>query len=337
MIACICYELFYFLSLQETEEDSKEYLKDQGVKESVVTNGCIHLQTARVDGHVKENLQNSESAEEPSQDSVSVNPVYQLSLRTEIGETFGSKTTSPDKSEQKSEEGGENLESPQSSPVEGKIHQATAVFVQTQSSLSRGEVNIFKREKEVDVNAQNTEIGCNTETREVITVAASCALQTAETATNKSTEEIPHSQQTADRKSCTAIPDQLTVTQACPNTTMATQAAQPSGEIILPQMGPVANDNASTPPGDASPALNKVPEITSTPAEDRLSSSESPEPSEEADEALAGSAKASGSPRSASNGASAEAGAAGVRADPDGKGATVKTKKKEDKSIGKWL
>ncbi|XP_070189864.1 alpha-taxilin-like isoform X2 [Littorina saxatilis] len=100
---------------------------------------------------------------------------------------------------------------------------------------------------------------------------------------------------------------------------MAAQVAQPAAEVLLPQ----ANDNASTPPGETSPALVKVANNASAPVEDRLSSSGSPEPGEEID---AESAKAA-------SGGGAGAGASGSKAETDGKGLTVKTKKKEDKSI----
>ena len=309
------------------------------MKESaVVTNGSIPPPTSYAEDQANGSLDNLESVEEPSRDSASVNPVYELSLCPEIGEKFGSNTTSLAQRERKSEE---PLPSQPATAAEKERHQAAAALVQTPGPASCGAINFSTREKAVDVDAQSTETGCDTHTQEVVAVSTSCALPTAEKTADKTTKETPRSQPTADSESSQASQDQLAVAQAPQNTTMATQAAQPSGEIILPQMeqmepdGPIPsdNDNASTPPDDASPMLDKVSETTGAPAEDRLSSSESPEPSEEADEALAGAAKASGSPRSAPSGGST---AAGVRADPDGKGATAKTKKKEDKSIGKW-
>ena len=299
----------------------------------MVTNGCISPPTSYAEDQAKGSLDKLESAEKPSRDSASVNPVYELSLCPEVGEKFGSNATSLAQSERKSEE---PLLNQPGTAAEKERHQAAAALVQTPSPVSCGAINFSTREKAVDVDAQNTETGCDTDTQEVVAVGTSCALPTAEKTADKSTEEIPRSQPTADSESSEANQDQLAVTQA-PQNTMATQAAQPSGEIILPQMepdAPIPNDNASTPPVDASPVLDKVSETTCAPAEDRLSSSESPEPSEEADEALAGAAKVSGSSRSAPSGGST---AAGVRVDPDGKGATAKTKKKEDKSIGKWV
>ena len=368
--------MFYFLSWQEKEDDPEEYPKDQEVKKSIVTNGCVHSQPENhIEDQPKVNLRNSESAEEPSQDSATVNPVYELSLCPEIKGLFCSKATSTSlaESEQKSEEAEENLQNHkkseeaeenlqhhnkceqakenlqnlQNSVGDKETHQTTAVSVQTSISVScGGEVNLSTREQDCDRRSvsQNSETDCgSTETQDVETVVTHCASLTAEEPAGKTTEENtnPHSQsqQTVDPNSSEVASqeeeDQPNLTQACQdNNAMATQAAQPSGEVTLPQTKPAVNDSASTPPGDASPALGKVSESGGSPAEDRLSPSESSEPREEADETLAGSAKATGSSRAAPNGG---AGASGVRADPDGKGATVKTKKKEDKSIGGWV